>query len=185
MAHRSTLYSQQFQRYSTLKCSYFKNELSRNFFLITRGRVRYFELTEFQLLSWSKPAVDLDLVSFTDPAFMKDKGLAHFARNLGLVDLALPEIWRTNQIADHVVRIALPKRTLESCDSMGLMILLMKCLVTPDCSRAGALYMQHSELPLTQPSFQLQTPPTIVNIIITRLLLTSLAGGSEPDPYPS
>ena len=39
------------------------------------------------------------LVSFPDPAFTKDKGLAHFARNLGLADSALPEIWRTNQIA--------------------------------------------------------------------------------------
>ena len=28
------------------------------------------------------------LVSFPDPAFMKDKGLAHFAGNLGLLDLA-------------------------------------------------------------------------------------------------
>ena len=39
------------------------------------------------------------LVSFPDPAFKLDKGLAHFARNLGLADSALPEIWRTNQIA--------------------------------------------------------------------------------------
>ena len=28
------------------------------------------------------------LVSFPDPAFMKDKGLAHFAQNLGLPNLA-------------------------------------------------------------------------------------------------
>ena len=28
------------------------------------------------------------VVSFPDPAFTKDKGLAHFARNLGLPDLA-------------------------------------------------------------------------------------------------
>ena len=28
------------------------------------------------------------LVSFPDPAFKLDKGLAHFARNLGLPDLA-------------------------------------------------------------------------------------------------
>ena len=40
-----------------------------------------------------------NLVSFPDPAFKLDKGLAHFARNLGLADSALPEIWRTNQIA--------------------------------------------------------------------------------------
>ena len=53
------------------------------------------------------------VVSFPDPAFKLDK---HFTRNLGLADSALPEIWRTNQIADHVVRIALPKRTLESCN---------------------------------------------------------------------
>ena len=39
------------------------------------------------------------LVSCPDPAFKLDKGLAHFARNLGLADSALPEIWRTNQIA--------------------------------------------------------------------------------------
>ena len=39
------------------------------------------------------------VVSFPDPAFKLDKGLAHFARNLGLADSALPEIWRTNQIA--------------------------------------------------------------------------------------
>ena len=39
------------------------------------------------------------LVTFPDPAFKLDKGLAHFARNLGLADSALPEIWRTNQIA--------------------------------------------------------------------------------------
>ena len=35
------------------------------------------------------------VVSFPDPAFTLDKGLA---RNLGLADSALPEIWRTNQI---------------------------------------------------------------------------------------
>ena len=40
-----------------------------------------------------------NVVSFPDPAFTKDKGLAHFARNLGLADSALPEIWGTNQIA--------------------------------------------------------------------------------------
>ena len=40
-----------------------------------------------------------DVVSFPDPAFKLDKGLVHFARNLGLADSALPEIWRTNQIA--------------------------------------------------------------------------------------
>ena len=34
-----------------------------------------------------------------DPAFTLDKDLAHFARNLGLADSALPEVWRTNQIA--------------------------------------------------------------------------------------
>ena len=28
------------------------------------------------------------MVSFPDPAFMKNEGLAHFARNLGLPDLA-------------------------------------------------------------------------------------------------
>ena len=28
------------------------------------------------------------VVSFPDPAFTKDKGLAHFSRNLGLPDLA-------------------------------------------------------------------------------------------------
>ena len=39
------------------------------------------------------------VVSFPDPAFKLDKGLAHFARNLGLADSALPEIWRTNHIA--------------------------------------------------------------------------------------
>ena len=39
------------------------------------------------------------VVSFPDPAFTLDKGLAHFARNLGLADSVLPEIWRTNQIA--------------------------------------------------------------------------------------
>ena len=36
------------------------------------------------------------IVSFPDPAFKLDK---HFARNLGNADSALPEIWRTNQIA--------------------------------------------------------------------------------------
>ena len=41
----------------------------------------------------------VQVVSFPDPAFKLDKGLAHFARNLGLADSALPEIWRTNQIA--------------------------------------------------------------------------------------
>ena len=29
-----------------------------------------------------------DIVSFPDPAFKLDKGLAHFAQNLGLPDLA-------------------------------------------------------------------------------------------------
>ena len=62
------------------------------------------------------PITAFSLVSFPDPAFAKDNGLAHFAQNLGLADSELPEIWGTNQIADHVVRIALPKRTLESCD---------------------------------------------------------------------
>ena len=38
------------------------------------------------------------VVSFLDPVFKLDKGLVHFARNLGLADSALPEIWRTNQI---------------------------------------------------------------------------------------
>ena len=56
------------------------------------------------------------LVSFPDPAFTKDKGLAHFTRNLGLADSALPEPIRLLILADHVVRITLPKRTLESCD---------------------------------------------------------------------
>ena len=37
--------------------------------------------------------------SQTSPSHWVDKGLAHFARNLGLADSALPEIWRTNQIA--------------------------------------------------------------------------------------
>ena len=32
------------------------------------------------------------LVSFPDPTFTLDKGLEHFARNLGLADSALPEI---------------------------------------------------------------------------------------------
>ena len=32
------------------------------------------------------------LVSFPDPAFTKDKGLAHFAQNLGLPDLAGKEL---------------------------------------------------------------------------------------------
>ena len=32
-----------------------------------------------------------DLVSFPDPTFKLDKGLAHFARNLGLPDLASKE----------------------------------------------------------------------------------------------
>ena len=57
-----------------------------------------------------------EIILFPDPAFTKDKGLAHFARNIGLADSALPEIWKTNILADHVVRIALPKRTLKSCD---------------------------------------------------------------------
>ena len=52
--------------------------------------------TYYKLLESSKSF----LVSFPDPAFKLDKaGLAHFARNLGLADSALPEIWRTNQIA--------------------------------------------------------------------------------------
>ena len=34
----------------------------------------------------------LSLVSFPDPAFKLDKGLAHFARNLGLPDLAGKEL---------------------------------------------------------------------------------------------
>ena len=64
------------------------------------------------------------LVSFPDPAFTLDKGLAHFARNLGLADSALPEIEpiRLLILSDHVVRIALPKkRTLESCDEQNCM----------------------------------------------------------------
>ena len=43
--------------------------------------------------------INTSLVSFPDPAFTKDKGLVHFTRNLGLADPALPEIWRTIQIA--------------------------------------------------------------------------------------
>ena len=42
--------------------------------------------------------------------------------------------------------------------------MLMKYLLTPDCSRAGAVPTTQRTSP-TQPSFQLQTPPTIVNII--------------------
>ena len=34
------------------------------------------------------PSLDVSVVSFPDPAFKLDKGLAHFARNLGLLDLA-------------------------------------------------------------------------------------------------
>ena len=57
------------------------------------------------------------LVSFPDPAFMKDKGLAHFTRNLGLADYQKSgEPIKLLILADHMVRIALPKRTLESCD---------------------------------------------------------------------
>ena len=36
-------------------------------------------------VSWQSTGA---LVSFPDPAFTLDKGLAHFARNLGLPDLA-------------------------------------------------------------------------------------------------
>ena len=32
------------------------------------------------------------LVAFPDPAFTKDKGLAHSAQNLGLLDLVLEDI---------------------------------------------------------------------------------------------
>ena len=52
----------------------------------------------FDLLGDENDAVAV-LVSFPDPAFTKDKSLAHFARNHGLADSALPEIWRTNEIA--------------------------------------------------------------------------------------
>ena len=42
---------QRFQRHSILKCSYFENELSRKTKkVITRGRMRYFEVTEIQLI---------------------------------------------------------------------------------------------------------------------------------------
>ena len=46
-----------------------------------------------QLLDSDIDSLDSDkssvtLVSFPDPAFKLDKGLAHFARNLGLPDLA-------------------------------------------------------------------------------------------------
>ena len=51
------------------------------------------DIKSVNLVSWPP------IVSFPDPAFNSDKGLAHFARNLGLADSALPEIWRTNQIA--------------------------------------------------------------------------------------
>ena len=82
------------------------------------GFVMYEDHSETPLMFSSPVLISSEVVSFPDPAFTKDKGLAHFARNLGLADSALPEIWRTNQIilADHVVRIALPKRTLESYD---------------------------------------------------------------------
>ena len=40
------------------------------------------------LFSPSGLASCLNIVSFPDPAFKLDKGLAHFARNLGLPDLA-------------------------------------------------------------------------------------------------
>ena len=42
--------------------------------------------------------------------------------------------------------------------------------VSSNTGMQQALYLRHSELPLTQPSFQLQTPPTIVNIFIITCL---------------
>ena len=36
----------------------------------------------------SRSEVWVEIASFPDPAFTKDMGLAHFARNLGLPDLA-------------------------------------------------------------------------------------------------
>ena len=65
----------------------------------------------FVLLGRKRAPRTYKIVSFPDPAFFtKDKGLAHFARILGLVDSVLPEIWRTNILVDHVVRIVLPEK---------------------------------------------------------------------------
>ena len=52
-------------------------------------------------------------------AFMKDKSLATLPEILGLLTQHYQksgEPIRLLILADHVVRIALPKRTLESCD---------------------------------------------------------------------
>ena len=38
------------------------------------------------------PRASIEIVSFPDPAFKLDKGLAHFARNLGFPDLAGKEL---------------------------------------------------------------------------------------------
>ena len=59
------------------------------------------------------------------------------------------------------------KNTQNLClaELYGFMILLVKCLLSPDCSRADVV-PGHSELPLT---FQFQTPPTIVNIFGERM----------------
>ena len=41
-----------------------------------------------RLITVCQCSANQGVVSFPDPAFMKDKGLAHFAGNLGLPDLA-------------------------------------------------------------------------------------------------
>ena len=106
------------------------------------------------------------------PAFStKEMGLAHFGQNLGVADSGLPQIWRANQIAhiltDHVVRMALQKELLKA-EFLGLMILPNEV-----SSNAGLQQSTHHTcdimkldcvFPLTQPSFQFKTLPTIMNI---------------------
>ena len=51
MEHHSTIRSQWFQLYSTLKCSYFENELTRKTEnLTTRGRMHYLDLMKSPLV---------------------------------------------------------------------------------------------------------------------------------------
>ena len=106
-------------------------------------------------------------------------------------------VWRTNQIAYTCWSRGKNRssekntRNLWLAEFYELMILLMKCLLTPDCSRAGAVPATQRTSP--DPAFFSAPGPTHYREYIYYHVTTPLQpsqdaqdfGRSAPDPYPS
>ena len=77
-------------------------------------------LDGFNSVGHQSGASSTEIVLFSDPAFTKDKRVWHTSPEiLGLLTQHYQnsgEPIRLLILADHVVRIALPKRTLQNCD---------------------------------------------------------------------